>query len=129
MEGWRGGQCCGSLAQGCFHGRIAQESDAGARRGETLIKNKGARPSGAVHEALKTAGFTGASEQLKEAVSVASLHLSVPSIKRGGSWAGGGLQSGLWICSNCGQVKAVQTGSLHEFTIRKYRNISTEASE
>ncbi|MED6279271.1 hypothetical protein CHARACLAT_032784 [Characodon lateralis] len=39
MEGG-GGWCCGSLVSGCFHGRTAQESKAGARSRETLIKNK-----------------------------------------------------------------------------------------
>lgn len=59
MEGSGGeGSFCGSLAQRCFHARIAQESDAGARHGETLIKNK--RPSGPIpglHVVLKAAGF------------------------------------------------------------------------
>lgn len=61
MEGGGGGgQCCGSLASGCFHGRIAQESDAGARRGETLIKMERAHPSAPVqslHMVLKATGF------------------------------------------------------------------------
>lgn len=44
--GGGGGQCCcGSLAPGCFHGRIAQESVVGARRGETLIKTEQTEPS------------------------------------------------------------------------------------
>lgn len=55
----RGGQCCcGSLAPGCFHGRIVQESVAGARRGETLIKTEQAEASAEVHMVLKAAGWT-----------------------------------------------------------------------